>query len=159
MEFISLGLTILGLGISGAAYWKADNAKKAVQKVLTKRNADDDLRRLHNLISVMEIAKEAVSPWVSGMPQDRRTGRDQQDDIAKLTETIDCLRTKAPLSIEDAIKRRIERSANLLDEEFKEISNPTDNRDHWKAALSEIQLMIPKLEQLERVMRDAHITA
>lgn len=157
MDVISLALTILGLAISGAAYWKADDAKKAVQNALKKRNADDDLKRLRELIMIMEGAKEAVAPWVTGMPVDRRTGRNQQDDLAKLNGTIDCLRTRAPLGIEDAEQRRIKKSATVLDKEFAEITNPTDNRDHWKAALSEIQLMIPKLEQLERSMRDAQI--
>jgi len=159
MDVISLLLTIIGLGISGVAYWKADNAKKAVQKALERRNSDEDLQRLRNLISVMEAAKEAVAPWVAGMPHDRKTGRDQQDDLAKLSETIDLLRTKAPLDIKDAEQKRIKKSATVLDKEFKAITNPTDNQDHWKAALSEIQLMIPRLEQLERSIRDAQISA
>ena len=158
MDVISLLLTIFGLVISGVAYWKADDAKKAVQKALKRRNSDEDLQRLRNLIAVMEAAKEAVAPWVAGMPHDRRTGRDQKDDLAKLSETIDLLRTKAPLELEDADQRRIKKSATVLDKEFKEIANPTDNQDHWKAALSEIQLMIPRLEQLERSMRDAQIS-
>ena len=74
MDIISLVLTICGLAISGAAYWKADDAKKAVQKALKKRNADEDLKRLRDLIVVMETAKEAVTPWVSGMPHDRSLG-------------------------------------------------------------------------------------
>lgn len=158
MDIFSLVLTILGLAISGAAYWKADDAKKAVQNALKKRNADEDLKRLRELISTMEGAKEAVGPWVAGMPHDRRTGRDQQDDLAKLNETIDCLRTRAPLDLEDAVQRRIKKSATVLDKELNEITNPTDNHDPWKAALSEIQLMIPKLEQVERSMRDAQIS-
>ncbi|MGJ8546328.1 MAG: hypothetical protein ACSHWZ_12865 [Sulfitobacter sp.] len=157
MDIISLVLTVFGLAISGAAYWKADDAKKAVQKALKKRNADEDLKRLRDLIVVMETAKEAVTPWVSGMPHDRRTGRDQPDDLAKLSTAIDCLRTRAPLDLENAIQRRTKKSATVLDKEFNEITNPTDNKDHWKAALSEIQLMIPRLEQLERSMRDAQI--
>ena len=157
MDVISLALTILGLAISGAAYWKADDAKKAIQDTLKKRNADEDLKRLRNLIVMMEVAKEAVAPWVAGMPDDRRIGRNQPDDLAKLNGTIDCLRTRAPLDIEEALQRRIKKSATVLDKEFNEITNPTDNQDHWKAALSEIQLMIPRLEQLERSMRDAQI--
>jgi len=158
VDYISLLLTIVGLVISGVAYLKADDAKKAVQKALKRRNSDEDLQRLRNLIAAMEAAKEAVAPWVAGMPHDRRTGRDQQDDLAKLSEAIDVLRTKAPLDLEDAEQRRIKKSATVLDKEFKEIGHPTDNQDHWKAALSEIQLMIPRLEQLERSMRDAQIS-
>jgi hypothetical protein len=158
MDVMSLLLTIIGLVISGIAYWKADDAKKAVQKALERRNSDEDLQRLRNLIAVMEAAKEAVSPWVAGMPPDRTTGRDQPDDLAKLSETIDLLRTKAPLDLKEAEQRRIKKSATVLDKEFKEITNPTDNQDHWKAALSEIQLMIPRLEQLERSIRDTQIS-
>jgi len=158
VDYISLLLTIVGLLISGVAYLKADDAKKAVQKALKRRNSDEDLQRLRNLIAAMEAAKEAVAPWVAGMPHDRRTGRDKQDDLAKLSETIDFLRTKAPLELEDAEQRRIKKSATVLDKELKEIGNPTDNQDHWKAALSEIQLMIPRLEQLERSIRDAQIS-
>lgn len=158
MDIISLVLTVIGLAISGAAYLKADDAKRAVQNALKKRNADEDLKRLRDLVFTMEAAKEAVAPWVDGMPHDRRTGRDQQDDLAKLSETIDVLRTKAPLDLEDVVQRRIKKSATVLDKEFKEITSPTDNQDHWKAALSEIQLMIPRLEQLERSMRDAQIS-
>ena len=105
MDVISLALTILGLAISGAAYWKADDAKKAIQDTLKKRNADEDLKRLRNLIVMMEVAKEAVAPWVAGMPDDRRIGRNQPDDLAKLNGTIDCLRTRAPLDIEAAMQR------------------------------------------------------
>lgn len=159
MEVISLVLTVFGLAISGAAYLKADDAKKAVRNALRKRNADEDLQRLRDLVVVMEAAKEAVAPWVAGMPQDRRTGRDQQDDLARLSETVDALRTKSPLDLEAALQRRIKKSASILDKEFKEITTPSDNNDHWKAALSEIQLMIPKLEQLERSMRDDQISA
>lgn len=158
MEIFSLVLTIIGLAISAAAYLKADDAKKAVQKVLRKRNADEDLKRLRDLIVAMEAAKEAVTPWIAGMPHDRKTGRDQQDDLTKLSETIDCLRTKAPLDLEDAMHKRIKRSATVLDKEFNSITNPVDNQDHWKAALSEIQLMIPRLEQLERSMKDAQVS-
>lgn len=158
MEIFSLLLTIFGLGISGAAYLKADDAKMAVQNALWKRNIDEDLDRLRKLIAIMESAKEAVSPWVEGMPQDRRTGRDQKDDLAKLNETIDALKTKAPLEIDEAEQRRIKKSAQVLDNEFREITAPTDNQDHWKAALSEIQLMIPRLEKLERSMRDSQIS-
>ena len=156
VDVISLALTILGLVISGAAYWKANDAKKAVQNTLKKRNADEDLKRLRDLIVKMEGAKEAVAPW-AGMLEDRRTGRNQQNDLAKLSETIDCLRTRAPLDIEEAVQRRIKKSATVLDKAFNEITNSTDNQDHWKAALSEIQLILPKLEQLERSMRDAQI--
>lgn len=158
MDYISLLLTIVGLVVSGAAYLKADDANRAVQKALKRRNSDEDLQRLRNLIATMEAAKEAVAPWVAGMPHDRRIGRNQQDDLAKLSETIDFLRTKAPLELEDADQRRIKKSATVLDKELKEIGNSTDNQDHWKAALSEIQLMIPRLEQLERSMRDAQIS-
>ena len=158
MDIISLVLAIFGLAISGAAYRKADDAKKAVQNALKKRNTDEDLKRLRDLVVIMEAAKEAVAPWVDGMPHDRRTGRDQQNDLAKLNDTIDVLRTKAPLELEGAVQRRIKKSATVLDNEFKEITNPTGNQDHWKAALSEIQLMIPMLEQLERSMRDAQIS-
>jgi hypothetical protein len=158
MDIISLLLTIVGLVISGAAYWKADDAKKAVQNTLKRRNSDEDLQRLRDLIVVMEAAKEAVAPWITGMPHDRRTGRDKQDDLGKLSATIDCLRTKAPLDLDDAEQRRIKKSATVLDKEFKEIINPTDKEDPWKAALSEIQLMIPRLEQLERSIRDAQIS-
>jgi hypothetical protein len=157
MEVISLALSFLSLAISGAAYWKADDAKKATQSTLKKRNADEDLKRLRDLIMMMEGAKEAVAPWVAGMPDNRRTGRNRQDDLAKLNGTIDCLRTRAPLDIEKAVKRRIAKSATVLDREFNDIAGSTDNQDHWRAALSEIQLMIPKLEQLERSMRDAQI--
>ncbi len=157
MDVISLLLTMLGLAVSGAAYWKADNAKNAVQSALKKRNTDEDLKRLRNLIVMLEGAKDAVAPWVTGMPDDRRIGRNQQDDLEKLNETIDVLRTRAPLDIEGAVKRRITKSATVLDSELNEITNPTDNQDHWKAALSEIQSMIPRLEQLERSMRDAQI--
>jgi hypothetical protein len=157
MEFISLALTLFGLAISGVAYRKADNAKMAVENALKKRNVDEDLMRLRDLIVAMESAKEAVAPWTTGMPLDRQTGRVQQDDLAKLSETIDFLRTKAPLDLEEAMQKRIKKSAAVLDKEFNLISNPTDNQDHWKAVLSEIQLMIPKLEQLERSIRDSQI--
>lgn len=158
MDYISLLLTIVGLVISGVAYLKADDAKKAVQNALKRRNSDEDLQRIRKLIAAMEVAKEAVAPWVAGVPHDRRTGRDQKDDLAKLSETVDFLRTKAPLDLDDAEQRRIKKSATVLDKAFKEIGTPTDNQDHWKAALSEIQLMIPRLEQLERSMRDAQIS-
>ncbi len=158
MDIISLLFTIFGLLISGLAYLKADDAKKAVQKALNKRNADEDLQRLRSTIVVMEAAKEAVAPWVVGMPQDRRTGRDQQDDIATLSEAIDCLRTKAPLDFDDNQQRRIKKSATMLDRALNEITNQNDNKDHWKAALSEIQLMIPRLEQLERSIRDIQVS-
>ena len=157
MDVISLSLTIFSLLISGAAYWKADDAKKAIQNALKRRNSDEDLQRLRNLISIMETAKEAVAPWVAAVPRDRRIGRDQKNDLTKLNETIDAIRTKAPLDLEDAEQRRIEKSATVLDNAFKEITNPTDTRDHWKAALSEIQLMLPRLEKLARSMRDAQI--
>jgi hypothetical protein len=159
MDIISLILTIIGLIISGAAYWKADDAGKAVQNSIRKRNVDEDLRRIRDLIVALEAGKEAVSPWVSGMPLDRRIGRNQQDDLAKLSETVDRLRTKAPLELDDAMQRRISKSATLLDKEFNLIANPVDNLDHWKAAQSEIQLMIPKLEQLERSMKDSQISS
>lgn len=158
MDVASLLLTILGLAISGVAYWKADDAKKAVQNALKKRNTDEDLMRLRGLIVAMQAAKEAVAPWISGMPSERRTGRNKQDDLAKLSETIDVLRTKAPLGIEVTLHRRIKKSATELDKELNSIINPTDNQDHWKAALSEIQQMIPRLEQLERTIRDAQIS-
>lgn len=157
MDIFSLVLTIFGLVISGAAYWKADDAKIAVQNALRKRNVDEDLRRLRDLISVLEVAKEAIAPWVSGIPEDRRIGRDRQSDLVKLNETIDCLRTRAPLDLEDPMLRRIKKSAEVLDGELSEITNPTDNQDHWKAALSEIQSMIPRLEKLERSMKDTQI--
>jgi hypothetical protein len=165
MAIISLVLTLFGLvisavgvGISVVAYRKADDAKKAVQNALKKRNEGEDLMRLRNLIAAMEAAKEAVTPWISGMPNVRRTGRVQQDDLSKLSETIDALRTKVPLDIEDNMQKRITKSATILDKEFNFIANPTDNQDHWKNALTEIQSMIPILEKLERSSRDAQIS-
>jgi hypothetical protein len=153
-----LAISVFGVGISVVAYNKADDAKKAVQNALKKRNEGEDLMRLRNLIAAMEAAKEAVTPWISGMPHDRRTGRVQQDDLSKLSETIDALRTKLPLDIEDNMQKRITKSAKILDEEFNFIANPTDNHDHWKTALTEIQSMIPILEKLERSSRDAQIS-
>lgn len=158
MDIISIFLTIIGLVISGAAYFKADDAKKAVQRVLKKRNADEDLKRLRDLVATMEVAKEAVTPWIAGMPSERRVGRNQEDDLAKLGDTVDCLRTKAPLDLEDAMQRRIKKSASVLDKELNSIRSSTDNQDHWKTALSEIQSMIPRLEQLERSTRDDQIS-
>jgi hypothetical protein len=165
MAIISLVLTLFGLVISAVGVWisvvayrKADDAKKAVQNALKKRNEGEDLMRLRNLIAAMEAAKEAVTPWIGGMPNDRRTGRVQQDDLSKLSETIDALRTKVPLDIEDNMQKRITKSATILDKEFNSIANPTDNQDHWKTALTEIQSMIPILEKLERSSRDAQIS-
>jgi hypothetical protein len=155
MEIVSFILTILGFVVSGLAYLKAESAREAVDRLISRRNAHDDLDRLRALIARLEGAKTAVSPWVLGLSQDRRLGRNQADDLSQLSETIDCMRTKSPIDIDAKLNARIKKSATILDREFQAIVTPPDNQDHWKAALSEIQLVIPMLEQAERKMRDA----
>jgi hypothetical protein len=159
METISFILTILGFGVSGLAYLKAKSAKEAVNALINRRNAHDDLERLRLLIAQLDGAKTSVAPWVQGMSQDRRLGRNQADDLHKLGETVDCLRTRAPIDLEAKLTTRIKKSASILDREFQAIVTPPDNQDHWKAALSEIQLIIPVLEQAERKMRDAQVVS
>jgi hypothetical protein len=157
MEIVSFILTVLGFVISGLAYFKSESAKQAVDKLISRRNAHDDLDRLRLLIAQLEGAKASVSPWVQGMSQERRQGRSQADDLQKLSETVDFLRTKAPIDLDAKLSARIRKSASILDREFGAIVTPTDNHDHWKAALSEIQLIIPVLEQAERKRRDAQV--
>ncbi len=161
MELLAFLITIIGtpigIGISLVAMARANNAKMAVAKALGDRNTQDDLVRLRGLLVSLIEAKEAVSPWVSGMPPEQRQGRIQEEDLAKLHSAVDQLRTKSPIGAPEGLRRRISKSANVLDNEFRAIAEGESNEDHWKAALSEIQQMIPKLEQAEREIRDNQI--
>ena len=105
----------------------------------------------------LHAAKDAVNPWVVGMPQEMRQGRNQVDDLGQLNRAVDVLRTRAPHGADEGVRRRITKSANLLDKQFKAIADGESNDDHWKTALSELQLIIPKLEQAEREMKDNQI--
>lgn len=157
MEIFSLVLTLIGLGISGWALVKAESAKAAVERAVGSRNFQDDLERLQKLISALVDAKISVTPWVTGMPQDMRIGRNQTEDLAKLNQSVDSLRTQAPLGASESLKRRIAKSAKQLDDCFRNIAEGQSNEDFWKAAQSELQLIIPRLEQEEREMKDRQI--
>jgi hypothetical protein len=157
MELISMVLGLIGVIISGTAYYKADTAKKAVDRMISRRNTYEDLDRLKSLIRCLKAAQEAVGPWRSGISSNRRMGRNQEDDLSQLGETVDHLRTKSPLELDAKLGRIIKKSASVLEKEFNEIARLTDNQDHWKAAHSEIQVMIRKLEQVERKMWDGQL--
>lgn len=157
MEIVSLILTVVSLGISGWALHKADTARIAVENALGSRNAQDDLARIQRLIASLMEAKDAVMPWITGMPPALRLGRSEVEDLAKLNQAVDNLRTKGPLSVDEPLRRRIVKSANQLDQCFRGIAEGSSNQDHWKAAQSELQLIIPRLEQEERKMKDVQI--
>lgn len=159
MEILSLVLTLVGLGISGAAWMKAKSAKEAVGKALDDRNAHDDLERIRSLSSSINDAKDAVSPWVTGMPIEQRQGRNKEEDLAQLSAVVDKLRTKSPLGANSDLNNRILQSADVLDKQFNVIGGGASDENHWKVALSEIQQIIPRLEQAERETRDKQISS
>lgn len=157
MELVSLVVGVISVGFSVYAVYVSKTARNAVNEAMRNRNTQDDLGRLRELIILLHEAKSAVTPWIAGGSSEARAGRAQQTDLATLTRAIDVLRTKAPLDAPASIKSRITRSAKILDEQFRNIAEGTTNEDCWKNALSELQLIIPKLEQFERQVRDAQV--
>lgn len=105
----------------------------------------------------MQSVKDAVSPWVKGMPAAARQGRDRSVDLAQLGEAVDQLRTGAPMECSEKLQRQISLSADKLDIQFQALGENNKAEEHWKSAHSEIQLILPRLEQAERKMRDDQI--
>lgn len=157
MELVSLIVGVFSVGFSAYAVYVSKTARNAVNEAMRSRNTQDDLGRLRELIIVLHEAKSAVTPWIAGGSSDTRAGRAQSHDLATLHRAVDALRTKAPLDLSAPIKSRITRSSNILDEQFRIIAEGTINEDCWRNALSELQLIIPKLEQIERQVRDAQV--
>ena len=157
MEFASIAISVLGLGLSVWALYTAYTAKMAVDDTLIRRNTHDDFERLHDLIIALKAAKDAARPWVSSASTNLHSGREVAKDIDQLYVAIDSLRTQAPIGANQSLKSRIKKSANTLDEQFKKITDRDNKDDPWKSVLSELQLILPRLEQAKRDLRDGQI--
>ena len=158
VEIWSLLFSAIGIILSIGALIKAESAQKAVKNTIEKRNEDEDLQRLRNLISTLQNTKDAVKPWVPGISPDRQTGRQRDTDVATLMDAIDSLKTNAPLSLDAEKSARITETTEALEKHFGEITNPTNDDDHWHNTLIEIQTIIPLLDGWERELRDKNIS-
>jgi predicted RNA-binding protein with EMAP domain len=157
MDVISNILSIISLLISGFSYWKADGAKKAVRDFSNKIDIDEDRQSLLALITDLENAKDAASNWTATASRAKYAGKDKERDIEKLRTAIDALRTRAPLDIEEKHQNRINKAASNLDKALDEIVNPTDEEDHWKTALVELQSVIQHFRPIIRDMHNKHM--
>lgn len=158
VELLSLSVSVIGAIVSICAWRKAVGARKAVENTIKRRNQDEDLQRLRDLISTLKKTKDAVKPWVSGIGTVRQKGRRQDKDVTTLMDAIDILKTKAPLSLDDEQTARIKETTKVLDKHVAEIKNPTNSDDNWQKAFIEIQTIIPLLDGWERELRDKNVS-
>ena len=135
------------------AYRKSDSAKKAVIKVLDRRDEQDDLERVVKLVSVLKIAEKSVNPWIPGKPAVHRQGRSRDTDLAALFDAANFLRTNPPLDAGEDLQDRIKGSADQIDDLIEGITNDPENMELWKSAQLVLLDLILFLEKTMHKMK------
>lgn len=144
-----LGLTLLGLALSIWAMCKADGAKRAVAKVLTK-NSDQAARdNARDLLAKLKRAKDGAMARRQHAPRSAIAGRvpTAAEDLAALQQAQDALATST-LGHGQQLALDLKRAADQLNSNLQKLAENSD-RDEWADALGVIQGIVPKLELLQ----------
>lgn len=159
MEIFSFVLTIVGFGLSISAYFKATSVESAVTAVITRRNEQLDRDRLLALLAKLNAAKEAAKRRRDGAPSAMTSGHSLEVDLHLLHEADDALKTSLPLKLENTLAYDLSGASEEISQAVATIAQPGANRDGWKDALSTLQIIIPRLEQVEREVsnKELHI--
>jgi hypothetical protein len=148
-------LNLGSFGLSVYAIFAAVSAKKAAkeaaEKVVERKNWQEDSERLRNRIDALSTAKEAALRRQRGAPAILSAGKDPALDLHLLRIAHDNLVTWAP-----DIQLEVLQLQGASDELLKAIGNieHRGQRDGWRDALATLQILIPALTREERRQRD-----
>jgi len=157
MEPISAVLGFGSVALSIYAVVKAKSADNAVAVALSAKNAQEDLSQLEELLRILSSAKDAARLWVDGVPAEKRQGLVQDHALFSLGDAIDALQTKSPFHGSSDEGALVVKSANRLQRAYDEIVDPKVNENKWQSAVSELQSLIGRLENIKRKIRDKNI--
>lgn len=153
MDYISLALGVIGTLVSVFAYFKAKSAKEAVDAVVERHAEQVNYDKLNVLLQKLNNAKDAAKRRRADAEQFLSAGYSIEMDRHLLYEAEDMLRTGLPLEFHDTVSFDLSASADQIARAIEDIKNCTD-RDGWKDALSTLQTIIPRLEQIDREFRN-----
>lgn len=157
MDPVSFLMGLISVVFSVAAFYKANSAQTAVGKAIEKTNAREDFEILQNLIREVERAQEAAKPWCEGAPEKFRKGKDENDDRSVVFQTIDVIRSKAPISLGSSFDGTIETYSQEISNQYQRIVSPDVNENCWQALLNELQGLTSYLRRLERQLKNESI--
>ncbi len=148
VDAVGLLLSAAGVVVSLWALFKADSAKKAVDKAIAK-NSDqisrDDARAL---LGKLTAARDAAMGRKKGASRLSSAGRDVSSDIRALELAQDALATSA-FGSDKKLASRMRVASYELKEALEAITRNKD-RDGWADALGVLQGVIPELDLLQR---------
>ena len=145
---------LLSLAFAGYALWQSDSAKKAVNKAQDRRDAQDDLERIVQIISVLNTAIKSVTPWIPGKSTKHRAGLDRFTAIDALRDAANILRTNSPLEVDEGLQDKIEESADMLEDLIKRIANALEDEARWDEVRLRLLKLIPYFQKIENKMRN-----
>ena len=158
MDYVAILLSLASVAFSFLAFKKAKSAIMMAKTVIRRKNEQEDSWRLKEVITALNLAKEAAKRNEKSASTHRSAGhpkqQDKQQDIDCLREAQDALRTKLPISWSVEQRYKTNAAARDIDIALTEIDNKYATRDGWKDALSTLQIVIPRLEQEERKIKD-----
>ena len=83
---------LISIGISVLALYKASSANRAVSEVIERKDNQEDLVRLRNVISTLNAAKETCMGRTNLSDELRRAGIRDNQALTSLSDAVDALK-------------------------------------------------------------------
>lgn len=147
VDIVGILLSIIGIGFSIWAMVMADNATKAVKKVVERNNDLVSRDGARDLLATLGNARDAALARRGSASRMASAGRSAQADIHKLRLAQDALAT-VTLGANEALVQDLRVAASELEQALSTVENSSG--DGWAAALAIIQGAIPKVDLLQR---------
>lgn len=150
MDVISLIASLAGLAISAWALWSARSAKALAQNVLEGRDQHEDVERAVSLVKRLRGLNSVLMRRIPRNSDRRARGKPLEDDVTKVREMLDGLRTSRPLDIPHELQLKLDATTEEFERGLLTITDGGAGRNGWLDIQGAAQNLIPELESYSR---------
>lgn len=154
MDIISLIVSFVGVLLSAVALWSAQSAKALARRALLGRDQHDDVRRAEDLVRAFRELTPVLNRRSRRNADGRARGKPLEEDIVRVRETLDRLKTSRPLSAPKDLQDQLEVVVDEFEKGLVAIDNRNAERNGWQDILTAAQSLIPELESYARQARN-----
>ena len=154
VDWVSLALTAAGIILAILAYRKAESAIAMARRVLHRKDDQEDIQRLRDLLDILKEAKDVAQSRKKGAPKILSKGIPTAQGDALILRAQDALISQLPLSFDKSEREAASETAKGIEKSLLNINLEMNDEDHWGGIVVALQSILPDLEKSERKLKN-----
>ena len=143
--------------LSAIAFFTATSARKAVTKVIKKKDDQEDTEKLKHLISTIRAVIKESLKYRAEAGISPTEGISLEQSKRRMLEAESTLRTSFPLSWDEDQRNEVVSAADKISDVLETIEDEASLGIGWTRISNILQLLVPRLEQEERALINAQL--